>query len=424
LAISILQLTFTKYISILKTKTGGVTMKKIIIVISIFILFFICSEVCAQDEEITLSTYYPAPYGEYCTLSVGDNYTAPDPTKDTDLVVEGNVGIGTISPGAKLHVWGDNTGTPALQVDRGATGQDFQGLQFWATDRDAYIRYEEDAIEGKPGKLHLQTYVNGGSLNDALVIDGNGNVGIGTIGTTGPLAKLHVKGSHATWKCAFGVESNAGTHLLAVMDNGRVGIGTDIPEQPWATLHVKSDPKDQYAFGVTTKDGTNIGTPRFVVTKEGDVGIGTSTPAERLHVDNNVRIDGQLGLYYPRMRINAVPGDGPLGFDEANNFFIRANNEEDVAMDHILGIKRNTFNNYNFEFWGNLHTKGKITSDDGIDPPYISFSKQSHESIRQFAKNVEKHEKVMQFWNGKTHRLEFYVVDEDKFYTITGELIE
>ncbi|KAF5435658.1 Head domain of trimeric autotransporter adhesin [Candidatus Methanophagaceae archaeon] len=71
-----------------------------------------------------------------------------------------------------------------------------------------------------------------------------------------------------------------------------------------------------------------------------------------------------------------------------------------------------------------LHVIGKATITGGVDPPYVSFSDETHESIREFAKNVEGHEKVMQFWNGKAHRMEVYVISEDKFYTITGELVE
>jgi len=81
-------------------------------------------------------------------------------------------------------------------------------------------------------------------------------------------------------------------------------------------------------------------------------------------------------------------------------------------------------NEMTLHYENGLWVKGKITAAGGIDPPYISFSDESHQSIREFAKSVEEHEKVMQFWNGETHRLEVYVINEDKFYTITGELIE
>ncbi|MBU0569007.1 hypothetical protein KKC52_13310, partial [bacterium] len=71
-----------------------------------------------------------------------------------------------------------------------------------------------------------------------------------------------------------------------------------------------------------------------------------------------------------------------------------------------------------------LHVIGKITATGGIDPPYVSYSKETHESIRERAKDVEAHEEVMQFWNASAHRMEVYVISEDRFYTFAGELIE
>ncbi len=60
----------------------------------------------AQNEQITITTYYPSPFGVYNELrakkmAIGDTYYNPasisinDPA---DLIVEGNVGIGTTSP--------------------------------------------------------------------------------------------------------------------------------------------------------------------------------------------------------------------------------------------------------------------------------------------------------------------------------------
>ncbi len=48
------------------------------------------------DENLTLTTYYPSPYGSYNQLSTaGNTYLATN---------SGNVGIGTTKPGAKLHL--------------------------------------------------------------------------------------------------------------------------------------------------------------------------------------------------------------------------------------------------------------------------------------------------------------------------------
>jgi len=76
------------------------------------------------DDTLTITTYYPSPYGVYREmrsqrLAIGDNYIDnPDYTWEeengdggeidylADLVVEGNVGIGTTTPEQKLDVAG------------------------------------------------------------------------------------------------------------------------------------------------------------------------------------------------------------------------------------------------------------------------------------------------------------------------------
>ena len=114
----------------------------------------------AQEESISITTYYPAPYGVYREMrskrmGIGENYynnsnvcwgdvlTCPggstiipdgDLDPDVDLVIEGNVGIGTASPGAKLEVTGSiklSSDTPGCDVSNAGvirwTGSDFEG---------------------------------------------------------------------------------------------------------------------------------------------------------------------------------------------------------------------------------------------------------------------------------------------------------
>jgi len=87
------------------------------------ILFLGVSFCLAQTEEkLTITTYYPSPFGMYKEMrsqrqAIGDNYYKSSDycwdgicsthiSSNTDLIVEGDVGIGMVDPRAKLHVNG------------------------------------------------------------------------------------------------------------------------------------------------------------------------------------------------------------------------------------------------------------------------------------------------------------------------------
>ena len=168
--------------------------------------------------------------------------------------------------------------------------------------------------------------------------------------------------------------------------------------------------------------------PDMYALAEGNVGIGTYNPYSTLHVssDNSGGTEIALQSTSTGGKIYKIISSASSGYGNGKLIF----------HDFTLGIPRMTIDNdgdvgigtYNpiskLHVNGNIYCSGKITAQGGVDPPYVSFSKESHESIREYAKNVEKHEEVLQFWNGESHRMEVYVISEDAFYTINGELIE
>lgn len=83
----------------------SLTRRKVLVLLA---LFFLCWRPGSLGSEtLTMTTYYPAPYGGYARLLTTDQALL---ARDT-----GNVGIGMNSPTSKLHVSGDiRTNTQVL----------------------------------------------------------------------------------------------------------------------------------------------------------------------------------------------------------------------------------------------------------------------------------------------------------------------
>src|SRR3989339_1058135 len=165
------------------------------------LIFPLSSFAQSEEETMTITTYYPAPYGVYNEMrarrmAVGDNYYdgsqycwSPDtcanqidgissscwPNCNTDLIVEGNVGIGTTSPTQKLSLKGGNVYLETLSA---------------AADRRGLIVNNTSGLSGavmSGGELStglgFYTAWDGGvttSDSAKMVVSNSGNVGIGT----------------------------------------------------------------------------------------------------------------------------------------------------------------------------------------------------------------------------------------------------
>jgi hypothetical protein len=113
----------------------------------IFSAILLFAAIVLAAEEITITTYYPSPYGVYNqlqtnSLGVGDNNASgdldsgdvPNPaTNPGDVWIKGNVGIGTASPdpAAKLEVAGQVKITGGSPAAGRILTSDANGLASW-----------------------------------------------------------------------------------------------------------------------------------------------------------------------------------------------------------------------------------------------------------------------------------------------------
>lgn len=136
-----------------------------------------------------------------------------------------NVGIGTLTPVSRLDVKSTNNNP----VNINGTAGTYVSIM----ENDIYRGYfgsfsgnPEDMDfgtgGGSTGKLHLTI-----AASPRLTIDNAGNVGIGT---TDPVAKLHlVSSSSSSINSALMIKNSVGDTLMRIRDNGYVGIGYNGP---------------------------------------------------------------------------------------------------------------------------------------------------------------------------------------------------
>lgn len=289
------------------------TFKDLILLVGL--IFGLCTVSYSQEESITITTYYPAPYGVYNELQTNRLYIGT-PTQNTDVLWieradvgddrsefrigigdntggddsfvigvipcsicggnpevwnplftvrnDGNVGIGTANPGTGLHISGENVAgqavPAAILIETTFESKLGPALQLW-----------NDGETGGRRFIVLSTGSNniGGAglfqiadqtVNQArLSIDANGNVGIGT---TTPRDRLGIRGRGA-WNNFISFEDAAGT-------------------TKW---HINFGHPDLSKRGLNFVE-TGVADYRLFLQEGGNVGIGTAAPVTKFHLED------------------------------------------------------------------------------------------------------------------------------------------
>lgn len=195
-----------------------------------------------------------------------------------------NVGIGTTTPTTKLHVAG------ALRADLGVSmpnpNNPSASMGFGWLDDVPRLRLGGSGVGNRAG-FHIQGI---GDKSLLRILD-SGSVGVGT---EAPEAKLHVKDGDA------GVTPNSNSRLIVERsDSTFINILTPETDQSGVLF---GNPEDGSAAGGVVYNSSNSrggmqfrvsgNSAKMTIVANGDVGIGTTAPTARLHVNGPSGDDG------------------------------------------------------------------------------------------------------------------------------------
>jgi hypothetical protein len=203
------------------------------------------------------------------------NFETGDGSSRMRIDSSGNVAIGPHSPLRTLHVNSGSTNVVA---------------RLESTDGIAAIEFKDSAGSAEVGCNGNDVVFFPAGAEKARLTSG-GNLGIGTLSSSGTENLIHAKGTNNSagdLGTAVGPGNIPAIHIqnAGTTDNNMAAIFFMDDASVRAGVHARfiSHGSDDAELRLSTSAGGNL-RERMVIDKDGNVGIGTSNPDHKLHVD-------------------------------------------------------------------------------------------------------------------------------------------
>ncbi len=233
----------------------------------------------------------------------------------------GNVGIGTSTPSSRLNVVHSSNATNGIIVQNATAGTAARSVIRLLSDAAQFDMYATSS-----------TYSGVASWSDSGVLSTSSNASGGLV--------LNAQSGGIKFQ-------DATTEIMRISDGGKVGIGVSSPSK---NLHVKDS--DDYQLQLQGSNSFwNVGAgwsgyyqdsllianntgDKFVIDPNGKVGIGVSSPSQKLEVSGgHIKITnaGNANLF---INANNAGSDATIYFEEQDN--VKAMIQHDASNDSML----------------------------------------------------------------------------------------
>ena len=201
------------------------------------------------------------------------------------IVTNGNVGIGTTTPGSVFEVTTNNENNGVIISDTGDSNRNTLRLMSPAGSKD-YAR------------IFAYKYGTGAGPKNLALNEFGGNVGIGT---TTPATKLDVLNNFRVSGSSSDIWPSSGKGMEFVWNAvGSAGYGAN------GVGWIQAYNRDNSTFGDLSISANNtrfvsLGSESMRITGAGNVGIGTTAPNQKLDVNGSLNVSGSGILYAPQI---------------------------------------------------------------------------------------------------------------------------